>query len=136
MRQTLKWNLEGGGGIGGGTVTTAGNLVFQVINNGRFRAISADKGEVLYEVNVNRTGMAPPITYEVDGKQYVAFGGGLGRAANVIGPNNAKVDNAPMMFVFALDGTAELPRLRPRRGACRAAAVPPVPAGPAPEQRN
>ena len=137
VRQTLKWNLEGGGGIGGGTVTTAGNLVFQVINNGRFRAITADKGEVLYEVNVNRTGMAPPITYEVDGKQYVAFGGGLGRAANVIGPNNAKVDNAPVMYVFALDGTAELPAPPPPAAApAGPAAVPPVPAGPAPEQRD
>ena len=140
VRQTLKWNLEGGGGIGGGTVTTAGNLVFQVINNGRFRAITADKGEVLYEVNVNRTGMAPPITYEVDGKQYVAFGGGLGRAANVTGPNNAKVDNAPIMYVFALDGTAELPAPPPAAAApAGPAAVPPVPAGPAvpaPEQRD
>ena len=81
--------------------------------------------------------MAPPITYEVDGKQYVAFGGGLGRAANVIGPNNAKVDNAPIMFVFALDGTAELPAPPPAAAAPAApAAVPPVPAGPAPEQRN
>jgi quinohemoprotein ethanol dehydrogenase len=131
VKQQLKWNIEGGGGIGGGTTTTAGNLVFQVINDGRFRAISADKGEVLYEVKIARTGMAPPITYEVDGKQYVAFGGGLGRAANVQGPNNAQVDNAPMMFVFALDGTAVLPPPPPP------AAVPPVPApvGPAPEQR-
>jgi len=137
VKQQLKWNIEGGGGIGGGTTTTAGNLVFQVINDGRFRAISADKGEVLYEVKIARTGMAAPITYEVDGKQYVAFGGGLGRAANVQGPNNAKVDNAPMMFVFALDGTAELPPPPPPTAtpAAAAGAVPPVPAGPAPEQR-
>ena len=81
MNQKLRWNIAGGGGIGGGTATTAGNLVFQVINDGRFRAISADKGEILYEVQTDRTGMAPPITYEVDGTQYVAFGGGLGRAA-------------------------------------------------------
>ena len=140
VKQQLKWNLEGGGGIGGGTSTTAGNLVFQVINDGRFRAISADKGEVLYEVKIARTGMAAPITYEVEGKQYVAFGGGLGRAANVQGPNNEKVDNAPMMFVFALDGTAELPPPPPPAATPAPAgpgAVPPVPApaGPAPEQR-
>jgi quinohemoprotein ethanol dehydrogenase len=109
VNQKLRWNVAGGGGIGGGTSTTAGNLVFQVINDGRFRAISADKGEILYEVQTNRTGMAPPITYEVDGKQYVAFGGGLGRANNVLGPTNASVDNAPMMFVFTLGGKAELP---------------------------
>ena len=140
VKQQLRWNVEGGGGIGGGTSTTAGNLVFQVINDGRFRAISADKGEVLYEVKIARTGMAAPITYEVDGKQYVAFVGGLGRAANATGPNNAKVDNAPMMFVFTLDGTAELPPPPPPAAtpAPGPGAVPPVPggpAGPAPEQR-
>ena len=83
---------RGGGGIGGGTVTTAGNLVFQVINDGRFRAVTADKGEILYEIQTGRTGMAPPITYEVDGKQYVAFQGGLGRLATIVGPNDAKVE--------------------------------------------
>jgi len=108
--------------------------VFQVINDGRFRAISADRGEVLYEVKTNRTGMAAPITYEVDGKQYVAFGGGLGRAANVVGPNDAKVDNAPIMFVFTLDGTMELPAAPPP--ATPANAPPAAPVGPAPEQRN
>ena len=134
MNQKLRWNIEGGGGIGGGTTTTAGNLVFQVINDGRFRAISADKGEVLYEVQTGRTGMAPPITYEVDGKQYVAFGGGLGRAANIVGPTNEKVDNAPMLFVFALDGKAELPAAPPAPASASDPAA--APAGPAPEQRN
>ena len=130
--QKLRWNVEGGGGIGGGTATTAGNLVFQVINDGRFRAISADKGEVLYEVRTNRTGMAPPITYEVEGKQYVAFAGGLGRANSIVGPTNDKVENAPMLFVFALDGTAPLPAPPPP-----AAEPAPTPENPAaPEQRN
>jgi quinohemoprotein ethanol dehydrogenase len=62
---------------------------------------------------VGRTGIAPPITYEIDGKQYLAFMGGLGRAATVVGPNDAKVDNPPMLFVFALDGKAELPAPAP-----------------------
>jgi quinohemoprotein ethanol dehydrogenase len=133
VNQKLKWNIAGGGGIGGGTATTAGNLVFQVINDGRFRAISADTGEILYEVRTGRTGMAPPITYEVDGKQYVAFGGGLGRANTVVGPNDDKVENAPMMFVFTLDGTAELPT---PPAAVPSANPPRAPAGPAAEQRN
>src|SRR5262245_29717039 len=133
VNQKLSWNIEGGGGIGGGTTTTAGNLVFQTINDGRFRAISADKGEVLYEIRTNRTGMAPPITFEVDGKQYVAFGGGLGRPASTVGPNDAKVDNAPMLFVFALEGKAELPP--PPPPAAPGAAVPGAPAPPAPEQK-
>ena len=56
-----------------------------------------------------RTGMAPPITYVVDGTQYVAFQGGLGRPATTVGPNDAKIDNPPMMFVFEVGGTAVLP---------------------------
>jgi quinohemoprotein ethanol dehydrogenase len=113
VNQKLAWRIEGGGGIGGGTTTTAGNLVFQVINDGRFRAVTADKGEILYEVKTGRTGMAPPITYAVDGKQYVAFQGGMGRPATTVGPNNEKIEFPPMMFVFALDGTAELPKTAP-----------------------
>jgi len=113
VNQKLAWRVEGGGGIGGGTATTAGNLVFQVINDGRFRAVTADKGEILYEIQTGRTGMAPPITYEADGRQYVAFQGGLGRPAATVGPNDAKIDNPPMMFVFALDGKAELPTPAP-----------------------
>src|SRR5579885_2499732 len=113
VNQKLVWRIDGGGGIGGGTATTAGNLVFQVINDGRFRAVTADKGEILYEVQTGRTGMAPPITYEVDGKQYVAFQGGLGRPAPTVGPNDEKIEHPPMLFVFALDGKAELPKPAP-----------------------
>jgi quinohemoprotein ethanol dehydrogenase len=113
VNQKLAWRIEGGGGIGGGSVSTGGNLVFEVINDGRFRAVTADKGEILYEVKTGRTGMAPPITYAVDGKQYVAFQGGMGRPAATVGPNDEKIEYPPMMFVFALDGKAELPKTAP-----------------------
>jgi quinohemoprotein ethanol dehydrogenase len=113
VNQKLVWRIDGGGGIGGGTVSTAGNLVFEVINDGRFRAVTADKGEILYEIQTGRTGMAPPITYEVEGKQYVAFQGGLGRPAATVGPNDEKIEHPPMLFVFAVDGKAELPKAAP-----------------------
>jgi len=129
VAQKLRWNIEGGGGIGGGTVTTAGNLVFQVINDGRFRALTADKGEIRYEIKTTRTGMAPPITYEIDGTQYVAFGGGIGRDAAVVGPTGAKADNPPVLFVFTIGGKAPMPEKVDTT-------APPTPAGPAPEQRN
>jgi hypothetical protein len=90
--------------------------------------VTADKGEILFETQVGRTGMTPPITYEVDGKQYVAFQGGRGRPAPTVGPNDAKVDFPPMMFVFTLDGTAALPPPAP-------APVKPAPP-PAPEQQQ
>ena len=129
VNQKLVWRIDGGGGIGGGSAATAGNLVFEVINDGRFRAVTADKGEILYEVQTGRTGMAPPITYEADGKQYVVFQGGLGRPAATVGPNDEKIEHPPMLFVFALDGKAELPKAAPvpSRGGQQPA--------PAPEQR-
>lgn len=60
MTQKMRWRTTGGGGIGGGTVTTAGNLVFQVVNDGRLLAYSADKGEKLAEIQTGlRGGMGP-----------------------------------------------------------------------------
>jgi PQQ-dependent dehydrogenase (methanol/ethanol family) len=79
ITQKERWRTPGGGGIGGGTVTTAGNLVFQVIPDGRFVAYSADKGDKLLDVQTGlRGGMGPPITYMLDGKQYLSFMGGTG----------------------------------------------------------
>ncbi len=134
VNQKLVWRVPGGGGIGGGTLTTASNLVFQVIIDGRFMAYSADKGEKLLEIQTNRTGMSPPITYMVDGKQYVAFMEGAGRPPQVVGPTDAKVDNPPMLFVFEVGGTAVLP---PPAGAAPQPVAPkrvaPKPAAPAAE---
>jgi PQQ-dependent dehydrogenase (methanol/ethanol family) len=79
ITQKERWRTPGGGGIGGGTVTTAGNLVFQVIPDGHFVAYSADKGEKLMDIQTNlRGGMGPPVTFMLDGKQYVALMGGTG----------------------------------------------------------
>ena len=77
--QRERWRAPGGASVGGGTVTTAGNLVFQVLPEGRLLAYSADKGEKLLDVETGlRGGMGPPITYMLDGKQYVALMGGIG----------------------------------------------------------
>jgi len=86
ITQKERWRMLGGGGIGGGTVTTASNLVLQVINDGRLMAYTADKGEKLFEVQTGlRGGMGPPITFMLDGKQYVALMGGTGQVANAGG---------------------------------------------------
>src|SRR5208282_4257714 len=96
----LVWHTPGDGGIGGGVGTTAGNLVFQVINDGQLLAYSADKGEKRFELQTGRTGIGPPITYMVDGKQYGALMGGLGRSMMAAGSTNEKVDTPPLLFVF------------------------------------
>ena len=74
-------------------------------------AYSADKGEKLLEVNTGlRSGMGPPMTYEVDGKQYVALMGGVGAtAAGNAGPGNSATPFSPRLLSFVLDGKAPLP---------------------------
>ena len=87
VTQQERWRAAGGGSIGGGTVTTAGNLVFQVVPDGRLMAYSADKGEKLLEIQTGlRGGMSPPITYQLDGKQYVSILGGTGPVASPFPP--------------------------------------------------
>jgi quinohemoprotein ethanol dehydrogenase len=77
VRGSMRWRKPGGGSFGGGTVTTAGNLVFQTLGNGRLVAYSADRGDSLLDLDTGlRNGMGPPITYRLDGRQYVALMGG------------------------------------------------------------
>jgi quinohemoprotein ethanol dehydrogenase len=119
VTQKERWRVPGGGGIGGGTVTTAGNLVFQVLNDGHLLAYSADKGEKLLEIQTNmRGGMGPPITYLLDGKQYVSLMGGTGvviprdaqQAAQQAANGTAITTTVkPKVLTFVLDGKAPLP---------------------------
>jgi quinohemoprotein ethanol dehydrogenase len=110
-----RWRVKGGSAIGGGTVATAGGIVFQA-TGGTLYAYSADKGEKLLELKTGVPGqMAPPITYMLDGKQYVAIQVGTGRVPPGPGgagpaPNpNAPPPMNPRLLVYALDGTAKLP---------------------------
>jgi hypothetical protein len=56
--------------------------------------------------------MGPPITFAVDGKQYIALMGGTGGTASLGTTNPGAVNTAqkPMLLVFGLDGKAELPK--------------------------
>ena len=77
--QKERWFAPVGGQSGGGALSTAGNLVFQVTPQGRLMAYTADKGEKLLDIATGQTGgMGPPMTYLLDGKQYIALMGGLG----------------------------------------------------------
>jgi quinohemoprotein ethanol dehydrogenase len=79
VTQKQRWAAAGGGASGGGTLATAGNLVFQVLPDGRLLAYSADKGEKLLEIQTGlRAGMGPPMTFEIDGKQFITVTGGVG----------------------------------------------------------
>ena len=96
----------------GGTLSTAGNLVFQGTADGRFVAYSADKGEKLWETPANTGVMAGPISYSVNGEQYVTVAAGWGGAFPVIlgGISEpAKVRPEARVLTFKLGGSATLP---------------------------
>ena len=80
--QKERWFAMGGGQTGGGTLSLASNLVFQTLGNGRLRAYTADKGEQLLDMALPLTsGTGAPMTYMLDGKQYIAVMAGTGGGA-------------------------------------------------------
>ncbi|MEZ4330449.1 MAG: PQQ-dependent dehydrogenase, methanol/ethanol family [Myxococcota bacterium] len=97
----------------GGTLATAGNLVFQGTGDGRLRAYRATDGEPLWEAPTGTGVIAPPITYALDGVQYVAvvagLGGGMGLASGSPPAAVLASGNAGRVLVFELDGEAMLP---------------------------
>jgi len=77
--QKERWFALGGGQSGGGTLSLASNLVIQTLGNGRMKAFTADKGEQLLDIALPvSSGVGPPMTYMLDGKQYIAVMGGTG----------------------------------------------------------
>ncbi len=81
-------------------VTTGGGLVFGGDVNGRFRAFDQETGEVLWEVNLGSSVSGFPITYAVDGRQYVAVSTGTQRFVNLTPELNPSQGNN--LFVFGL----------------------------------
>jgi quinohemoprotein ethanol dehydrogenase len=108
-----RWRIKHEGTTGGGTLTTAGNLVFQGLSDGRFVAYTADTGKKLWDVQLGNGIMAAPSTWLLDGKQYVSVLVGWGGASGLYVPNPTKQYKAPgRLFTFALDGKAKLEPVR------------------------
>ena len=85
-------------------VTTGGGLVFGGDVNGRFRALDQETGEVLWEINLGSPVTGFPITYAVDGTQYVAVStGSAASASGFIGLTpEIRPSSGNNLFVFAL----------------------------------
>ena len=77
MAQKERWHADDGsaGYNQGGTVTTAGNLVFAGVRS-YLRVYRADTGQKLFEVDTHMNMVGPPMTFMLDGKQYVSIAGG------------------------------------------------------------
>ncbi|MDR0780281.1 MAG: PQQ-dependent dehydrogenase, methanol/ethanol family [Pseudomonadales bacterium] len=99
------WRGEEHDGPTGGLLSTAGGLVFSGggNNNNEFRAYDIKSGDKLWSFDTQTGMVAAPITYELDGKQYVAASVGINQAGNYYAPNHSR------LLVFTLGGDAVLP---------------------------
>jgi quinohemoprotein ethanol dehydrogenase len=131
VKQKEVWRVQYQTIWNGGTLTTAGNLVWQGTADGRVVAYSADKGEKLWEFNVGIGIIGSPMTYEIDGVQYVTIMAGWGGAFPLTGGYAAvpdiNVKNVGRVLTFALGGKqtlAALPKHTPSLTPIEAKIVP------------
>ena len=101
-----------------GTMTSKGNLVFEGRADGRFVAYHAETGDPVWSIELGHGISAPPVTYSVDGKQYISLLVGWGGAGLIAGSIAAqhgwKYKAHPRrLYTFALDGKTPVPASPP-----------------------
>ena len=102
-----------------GTLTTAGNLLFQGRADGQFKAYDAMTGKELWQFNTGLGIAARPISYTLEGKQYIALLVGWGGGYAGIGGLDAYSygwsykTHPRRLIVFSLDGKGKLPQITP-----------------------
>jgi mono/diheme cytochrome c family protein len=114
VAQKEVWRASYSGPNNGGTLSTAGDLVFQGTADQRFLAYRATDGAKLWQFPAQTGIVAPPMTYAVDGQQYVAVMAGWGGIWGLLGSGSAaanKIDHrvGGRILVFKLGGDAHLP---------------------------
>ena len=108
VKQQAAWHAEHVSPWNGGTLTTAGNLVFQGTADGRFLAFDATTGTRLWETPTGTGVVAGPVSYLVDGKQHISVAVGWGGIYGVM--NRATDREGPgTVYTFALGGSAKAP---------------------------
>jgi len=119
VKQQQVWEVELPVLWNPGTLTTAGNLVFQGRADGDLIAYQAETGAELWRYPLGLGIAAPPITYAIDGKQYVALLVGWGSILAGIGGDEAAAlgwsygKHMRRLVTFSLDGKVEMPALPP-----------------------
>ncbi|MEZ5891758.1 MAG: PQQ-dependent dehydrogenase, methanol/ethanol family [Parvularculaceae bacterium] len=118
IAQAPRWAIERDWPWNGGTLTTAGNLVFEGTSRGDFEARTADTGDLLWSFQAYRGVMAGPATYRVDGEQYVAvlggYGGSMGMATSTPFMNERPPNGIIMAFKLNGDATLTAPAPAPK----------------------
>ena len=80
-----KWEFKNNAPLWGGVMTTAGGLVFTGTPEGKFIAFDDETGEVLWSFQTGSGIVGQPITWEMDGEQYVSVASGWGGAVPLWG---------------------------------------------------
>jgi alcohol dehydrogenase (cytochrome c)/quinohemoprotein ethanol dehydrogenase len=115
VNQKEVWRAQFDHPWNGGTLATAGNLVFQGNSMGEFVAYRATNGQKLWSAPTQAGVLAAPVTYEIDGVQYVTIevgrGGAFGLAAGELARDSHLASNLPRVLTFKVGGTAQLPAL-------------------------
>lgn len=115
VQQKQAWSVERMGPWNGGVLSTAGNLVFQGTASGDFEACHADNGEKVWSFRAQTGVIAGPITYSVNGQQYVAvlagWGGVFPLVAGEVAFKSGRVRNISRVLAFKLNGKTILPPL-------------------------
>ena len=115
VKQREVWRIQHAGSWNGGMLSTHGNLVFQGNSSGRFVAYRADTGEELWSAPAQTGIIAPPVTYWIDGVQYVTVVAGWGGAFALAASQGANYGLKPggrgRILTYKLGGEVELPVL-------------------------
>ena len=111
VSQKEVWRIQHAGTWNGGMLSTHGNLIFQGNSSGRFVAYRADTGKELWSAPAQTGIIAPPISYEVDGEQYVTVVAGWGGAFALTAAAAEGYNLKPRgrILTYKLEGEVELP---------------------------
>jgi quinohemoprotein ethanol dehydrogenase len=121
VTQKAKWKAPHPTNVNGGVMATAGDVVFQGTIDGTFKAYAGTTGKLLWSFSAQAPLLAAPISYTVNGRQYVTLLTGLGTGAGLMASEIAGAEKygidpgsqARRVLTFALDGKATLPAAAP-----------------------
>jgi mono/diheme cytochrome c family protein len=112
VQQREVWHVDYRVRGGSGLLSTDGGLLFQGAADGRFRAYATETGKELWSFDVGNAILGGPITYELDGQQYVvalAGQGGINGLAGGVGGGSVVRPNGRLL-AFKLGGQRKLPQ--------------------------
>ena len=120
--QRLVWEARFDSGSNAGLLATAGGLVFRGTTEGEFQAYDQDDGRLLWSRPTGVGIMAAPVSFAIDGEQYVSVVAGIGGAQGTLG-TELKRANLGHVFTFKLHGQATLPEIPARAVAINESAL-------------